>query len=106
MLYENAYDVDSEDEEKRMPDYQNFLEQSIENDETSYPSNNNIYDNHFELFEVEIYNYDDEEYRDNDLIRALNYESDSEDDYDSNETEILEESEIEGEDEDYHLSMN
>ena len=106
MLHKNAYDVDSEDEEKRMPDYQNFLEQSIENEETSYPSNNNNYDNHFELLEVEIYNYDDEEYLDNDLIRALNYESDSEDDYDSNETEILEESEIEGEDEDYHLSMN
>ena len=102
MLLENDYDVYSEDEEK-MPEYQNFLQQYNENEETNYPSNHNNNNNHFEL--LEIHN-NDEEYRDNDLIRALNYESDSEDDYDSNETEILEESEIEGEDEDYHLSMN
>ena len=98
MLLENDYDVYSEDEEK-MPEYQNFLQQYNENEETNYPSNHNNNNNHFEL--LEIHNNDEEEYQNNSLVRDL-YGSDAENDFDSKETETFEGSEIERESEDYH----
>ena len=91
MIHKNAYDIDSEDEEKRMPDYQNFLKQNIENEETENPSNHNIHNNNFEHLENEIHNYV-EEYQNNNLLSDSNNESDAEYDYDTKKTEILKES--------------
>ena len=84
MLHKNAYDVDTEDVEKRMPDYLKFLENYFEYAETKAESNHFIDDNHFELLEMLIYNYA----QDNDLYEDF-YGSDAEE---------LEE----GEDENYH----
>ena len=85
MLHENAYDVYSEDVEKRMPDYLKFLENYSENEETKCPSNHNNDDNHSELLINVIYNHA----QDNDLYEEF-YGSDAE------------ESEEEREDENYH----